>query len=120
MVRKILVIEDDKLLVRLLVEKLIDKGFAVSVAYDGVEGYNKAIAEKPDLILLDVIMPKMDGVTLLKKLRVDDGTKLTKTIILSNISDEQKVAELQELGADTVWTKGQHNIDELVAEVVKL
>ena len=83
--KKILIIEDDKFLRELIAQKLLKENYDISEAVDGEEGLKKSLAEHPDLILLDIRMPKMDGMTMLKLLRQDPWGKDAKVIILTNL-----------------------------------
>ena len=87
MAKKILIVEDEASLRKALVEKFQREGFETFLAFDGVEGLDQAERIQPDLILLDIIMPKMDGMTMLKKLRESgDWGKQVPVIILTNLS----------------------------------
>lgn len=83
--QKILLIEDDKILLDMYQKLLLNHGYEVNTAMDGEDGLNKAIHTHPDLILLDIRMPKMDGMTMLKLLRQDEWGKDAKVIILTNL-----------------------------------
>ena len=91
--KKVLLVEDDKFLCDLMVRKFKDENFDVYVAMDGEEGLRSAIENKPDLILLDLVMPKMDGMAMLNKLRDDKWGNNADVIILTNLSDAEKVSE---------------------------
>jgi CheY-like chemotaxis protein len=82
---KILLVEDDKILIDMYQKLLSNHGYGVDLAMDGVEGLKKAIEGRPALILLDIKMPKMDGMTMLKLLRENDWGKSAKVIILTNL-----------------------------------
>ncbi len=83
--KKVLIIDDETPMLDALTDKFEREGFdRVLTAHDGEEGLAKALAERPDLILLDILMPKMDGITMLKKLREDEWGKTVKVIILTN------------------------------------
>lgn len=86
MKRKILIVEDEGELLRILEKTFVDEGFEVITATDGKEGLDKAIAEKPGMILLDIITPVMDGVGLLNELRKDPWGKEANVIVLTNLS----------------------------------
>ena len=73
--KKILIVEDEEIMLKALVEKFSSEGFEVVQAIDGEEGLKKALCEKPDIILLDILLPKMDGMAVLKKLREDTWGK---------------------------------------------
>ncbi|MFA5207657.1 MAG: response regulator [Candidatus Paceibacterota bacterium] len=90
----VLVVEDEAPLGDSLEEKLLEEGFDVIRASNGEEGYKLALERHPDLILSDLIMPKIDGLTMLKMLRKDEWGSQAAVIILTNISDESKVAEV--------------------------
>lgn len=84
----ILIVEDDVQLSTALQIKFIDEQFNILAAGDGAEGLSVALNDHPDIILLDLIIPKMDGMTMLKKLREDEWGKKVPVIILSNTSPE--------------------------------
>ncbi len=109
----ILVIEDEAPIVEILKFNLTKSGYRVLAAYDGEEGYRLALSEKPDLILLDVMLPKMDGFEVCKKVREKQSTP----IIMLTARDEEvdKVLGL-ELGADDYCTK-PFSVRELMARV---
>lgn len=111
--KKILVVDDEKPIVDLISFNLKKEGHVVIEANDGEDGYNKALNEKPDLILLDVMLPKMDGFTVCRKLR----EKIATPIIMITAKEEEvdKVLGL-ELGADDYMTK-PFGIRELIARV---
>lgn len=113
MARKILVVDDEKPIVDLISFNLKKEGHDVIEAHDGEEAYNMALNEKPDLILLDVMLPKMDGFTVCRKLR----EKISTPIIMITAKEEEvdKVLGL-ELGADDYMTK-PFGIRELIARV---
>lgn len=113
MARKILVVDDEKPIVDLISFNLKKEGHEVIEAYDGETAYNMALSEKPDVILLDVMLPKMDGFTVCRKLR----EKISTPIIMITAKEEEvdKVLGL-ELGADDYMTK-PFGIRELLARV---
>lgn len=88
--KKILVIEDEQAYVRLLLDKL-HRSYKVSRASDGKEGLRLALEQHPDLIILDIRMPKMDGLAVLKELRKDKQGKKTKVILLTNMEASDKI-----------------------------
>ena len=104
---KLLIIEDDPY-VRRLYEKLFRlQNYEIISASDGLEGLEKARSVKPDLILLDIIMPKLDGITVLRKLKEDPETANLQVIILTNIEDEKIAREAANLGAQGFIIKSQ-------------
>lgn len=89
--KKILVVEDEIAYSKLLCDQLSAAGYQVVVADDGEKGLAMAQSEKPDLILLDIRLPKLDGMTMLDLLRKEPGGKLVKTIILTNLEASDKI-----------------------------
>ena len=89
--KKILVVEDDAPMLRALIDKLRLEGFAVREAKEGRAGLKMALEEKPDLILLDILMPIMDGLTMLKELRgANTYGKTVPVILLTNLSADKE------------------------------
>ncbi|MGB9598522.1 MAG: response regulator [Minisyncoccales bacterium] len=118
MEKKILFIEDDRLFQKTLGQKLRAEGFNVISAFSGQEGLNKAQKEKPDLILLDLILPKMTGLEILKELKENDSTKGIKVVILTNVSSEiERIQKSMELGATAYLIKSEYSLEELVKKI---
>ncbi|KKU51984.1 MAG: hypothetical protein A3A28_05115 [Candidatus Sungbacteria bacterium RIFCSPLOWO2_01_FULL_47_32] len=117
--KKILVVEDEPALRDTIKNRFVGEGFTVLAANDGVEGLEMALAEHPDLILLDIIMPKMDGITMLKKLRQDSWGKGASIFMLTNLSDEKKVSDSMEEGVFDYLIKADWMLDELIFLVKK-
>lgn len=84
--KKILITEDEEAMQRAISEALSNQGFITITAKDGEEGLKTAIREHPDLILLDILMPRMDGMVMLQKLRLDEWGKTVPVIILTNVT----------------------------------
>jgi len=91
MQNRILFIEDDQILHEMYKTYLSNHGYVVQSAYDGEAGLQKALEEHPDIILLDIRMPKMDGMTMLSKLRQDTWGKDAKVIILTNLDQSDEI-----------------------------
>jgi DNA-binding response OmpR family regulator len=115
--KNVLVIEDEKELVEVIVSQLKEEGIDVHVAHDGVEGLEASLKIHPDLILLDIIMPRMDGMTMLEKLRKDSWGKNAKVILLTNLSDNEKVAEAIKQHSYDYLVKADWNIRDVVKMV---
>ena len=96
---KILIVEDEEILLTALSEELKQEGFEVAGAKDGVEGVEKVASEKPDLVLLDLVMPRLDGIGALKQMKENPATKDVPVVILTNLSDYDKVSDALSLGA---------------------
>ena len=92
----ILIVDDDQSLRHALADTFRRANFTVSEAADGETGLRQALAEHPDMILLDLIMPIMDGLTMVKQLRLDPWGRDAQVIILTNLSDVESVAEAYE------------------------
>jgi len=112
--KKVLVVEDDEDFLWILKQGLAGKGFSVVFAKDGEEGLEMAGKEKPDLILLDILMPKMDGIALAKTLR-QRGFK-SKIIFLTNLKGELPVADGTVAETDYL-VKSNASIDQIVAKI---
>ena len=118
--KKILIIEDDDFLRSLAVTKLQKAGFSVTTAAAGEAGYDMAIADVPDLLLLDLMLPGMDGFTVLEKLRAHAPTKTLKVIIFSNLGDSADIKRGQDLGVVDFLVKASFTLDELVEKISKV
>ena len=115
--KKILIVEDEQSLVDIMAAKLKDEGFEVATAGDGEAGLKKALEWKPDVILLDVMMPKMDGMAMLREVRKHDELRKIQIIMLTNLSDSEKVNEAMQHGVFDFLVKSNWEIDDLVKEV---
>ena len=115
--KKILIIDDDKTFQKVMSDKLTLLTYEVVQAFDGEEGLNKAISENPDLILLDVKMPKKDGITLLRELRSNTNIPKVPVLITSNLSGTDNIAEGVALGVKGYIIKSNETLDTLVREV---
>lgn len=91
--KKILIIEDELAYLKLLDSQLTQNGYKVIAAIDGKRGLEKAKNEHPDLILLDIRMPGMDGLAMLNLLRKDEAGKKIKVVILTNLEPDEKIIE---------------------------
>ena len=113
----ILFIEDETSLQRTLTGTLKSSGFSVTSAYNGEEGVALAIQEKPDLILLDLILPKMDGFSVLSQLRVHAETKNTPVIVLTNLESAEDVERVIGLGATMYLVKANYDLNDIVSKI---
>ncbi|MDA1169245.1 MAG: response regulator [bacterium] len=116
----ILLTEDDALLVRLYQEKFKRDGIEVRVAGDGEEALKIVHEECPDLLLLDIMMPKMNGLEVLKKLKAKASTKHIPVIMLSNLSDSKYPLQALELGAVDYMIKVDNPPDVIVAKTKEI
>lgn len=114
--KTILIVDDEQALLDALVDKFTREGFVVLGAKNGQKGLSLALAEHPDMILLDLLMPVMDGMTMLANLRKDRWGKDAKVIILSNFSEVEKAASLTK-GIIDYLVKTDWDIDNIVKRV---
>jgi CheY-like chemotaxis protein len=117
---RILLVEDDRFLRRAAEASLRQRGFAVTVAAEGEEALAKVRAEIPDLILLDLLMPKLTGIEVLRALRAEEATKEIRVLILSNSSREQDLEAIKELGVTDYLVKANLSLQELGDRVAQL
>lgn len=116
--KTVLLVEDDTSLRTVLTDKLIDEGFNVIGALDGKDGLDKAIEHHPDVILLDIFMPRMDGITMLTHLREHDPWgKYVKVIVLTNSTDANTISKATGLGAEDFLIKSEWSLDGIVARL---
>lgn len=115
--KKILVIEDDVVLQKALEEFLSAEGFEIETAADGEEGIEKAKRGKPELILLDIILPKKDGYAVIQEVRADENTKNVPIVLLTNLGSLNDVEKALELGATTYLVKADYKLEEVAAKV---
>lgn len=118
---KILLVDDDKLMVKMYQGKFEDDGFEVAVAVDGQMGFEKALEFKPDLILLDIMMPRVDGLEMLKNLKGNEVAKTIPVILLTNVggSDEDVERGLS-MGAVAYMVKAHYDAKDVVKKVKEI
>lgn len=115
--RIVCIIEDESSLLQALRDKLSREGFSTLTAKDGEEGLAIVLREHPDLILLDVVMPKMDGMTMLGKLREDAWGKTAKVIVLSNLGDADNMSAAVIHGSSNYLVKSDWRLEDIVVKV---
>ncbi len=115
--KKILVVDDEKSLRQALMDTLSHEGYDVIGAKDGQEAVSKAISELPDLILLDIIMPRADGRIVLKQIKENEKLKNIKVIFLTNLSDMDKIAEMFDSETPDYLVKSDWGIDDIVEKI---
>ncbi len=118
MLSRILIVEDDPAIAQMYLLKLTAEGVAVDVAQNGVIGLALAEKVRPDVILLDIMMPQMDGGEMLAKLRKTDWGKDMKVIILTNVGESEISDDITKLGVRAVVQKANHTPGQ-VTEIVK-
>ena len=117
MAKNILIIEDDEFFRELLSKNIVSGGFGILGAIDGQKGIDKAKESKPDLILLDLLLPSMDGFEVLAALKKDPETSSIPVIILSNLSSKEEIEKGLKLGASDFLIKSQFASEEITAKI---
>lgn len=114
---RVLIVEDDQFLRKIYITKLSQENFDVMTAVDGEEALTAPKKETPDIILLDLILPKIDGFEVLKELKNDPETKDIPVIILSNLGQQSDIERGKKLGAIDYLVKSQFSINEVVNKI---
>lgn len=117
--KTILIVEDEPSTMKALVERFTQEGLETIEAKNGEEGLELALKNHPALILLDIIMPRMDGMTMLKKLRDDEWGKNAEVVILTNLTDPRKISEALEEKVYDFWIKADWKLDDLIKSIKK-
>lgn len=115
--KKILVIEDDKFLRELIVQKLLKEGYEVIEGLNGEEGVKKLSEEKPDLALLDLILPGIDGFEVLNQAKQNPETASIPVLILSNLGSQEDIERGLKLGATDFLIKAHFTPGEIVTKI---
>ena len=116
----ILIVEDDKFLADLLRKKLENHGAEILYANSGEASLDALENKKPSLIIIDILLPGIDGLEALKKIRMEDQFKAVPAILLSNLEPEENEKRLAGLSNVNLLTKSEFNLDELVVEIAKI
>jgi DNA-binding response OmpR family regulator len=117
---KVLIVDDDAFLSGIYATKLELEGFEVVSARDGEDGLKAAVKEKPDLILLDVLMPKLDGFEVLKRLKADEAVKAIPVIMLTNLGQKEDIEKGMQEGAADYLIKAHFVPAEAVEKIKKV
>jgi DNA-binding response OmpR family regulator len=117
--KQILLVEDDPFLIDIYTTKLKEVGFDVEVVNNGEEAFLKIKELKPDLLILDIVLPQIDGWEILREIRKDDTLKNLKVIILSNLGEKTDVEKGIGLGAIKYLIKAHYTPSEVVEEIKK-
>lgn len=116
--RTILIVEDELPLLKILTDKLSSEGFTIIGAKDGKEGLELALKEVPNLILLDIVMPNMDGMEMLRRLRINSIGEKIPVILLTNIGETSTILEAKEFNIETYLIKSNFKLEDVV-KIVK-
>lgn len=117
--KKVLIVEDEVPLRELYQKEYTKQGFAVEIAGDGEEGLLKAGEHQPNLIVLDVMLPKMSGLEVLKILKTNVLTKDIPVVLLTNLGDEEIIKDAFKLGAEAYFLKVSYTPSQMVEESKK-
>lgn len=117
MSKKLLIVEDNESLSNVISDTFEDEGFDVKIAADGETGLEEAKTWQPDAILLDILMPKMDGIEMVKQLRQTEGGEDMLVVALTNSDSSEHVLELMNLGVTDYLTKSDWELNDLVNKV---
>lgn len=115
--KSILLVEDDPFIGEIYETKLKEAGFEVKIAKDAQKALIFLEEQKPDLVLLDIVLPNIDGWELLKKIRKDERLKNTKVIILSNLEQKPHIEKGLQLGADSYLIKAHYTPSQVIQEI---
>jgi DNA-binding response OmpR family regulator len=118
--KSILLIEDDPFLIDVYTTKLKEVGFGIEVAMNGKEGLKKMRMKKPDLVLLDVVLPTINGWEILEEIKKDENLKDLKVIIISNLTQKEDVKKGLRLGAAKYLIKAHYTPSEVVKEIKEI
>ncbi len=117
--KKIFIVEDEKMLAEMYRDKLTRVGFEVYSAYDAEEGIELIKKNDPDLILLDILLPRENGVSLLSKIRKEEKIALVPVIAFSNYDDKETKKEAENLGVKEYLIKTNYTPQEIVEKIKK-
>lgn len=120
MAKVLLIIEDDPLMVRMYQKIFKFEGFEVETAFDGEEGIEKVRKLKPTVVLLDIMMPKMNGIQVLEKIKSDPDIKKVPVIMLTNLAGQQDAENALEKGAVRYIIKSEHDPKDIVRIVKEI
>jgi DNA-binding response OmpR family regulator len=113
----VLIVEDEDFLIRTLEDNLVSEGYTVDVARNGEEAIKKIEKKKPNIVLLDILMPKKDGFYVLGEIKKNPEWKLIPVIVLSNLGEDITIKKALEMGADDYFVKSQHPIQEIIEKL---
>ena len=116
----VLIVEDDAFLRKLLTDKFKSEGYSVESAEDGKEALNQIEKDKPSIVLLDLLMPGVDGFQVLETIRGKQTTKELPVVVLSNLGEQEHIARAKKLGADDYLIKAHLFLDEIVERVEEI
>jgi len=110
----VLLVEDDEFLLRTLKNKIESSGFLCMLAHDGNEAMEMALKHKPNVILLDLLMPNKNGFEFLGDLKKTKGINTTKVVVLSNLAQESDIKEVEKMGAEKYMVKSETSLNAVI------
>ncbi len=117
--KQILLVEDDPFLIDIYTTKFKENGFSIEAASDGNQAIRVLSEKKPDLLLLDIVLPRVDGWEILRQIKVDEKLKDVPVVVLSNLGQKSEIDKAFALGAAKYLIKAHYTPSEVVAEVKK-
>ncbi len=114
---KVVIVEDEKMLADMYATKLAMEGFEAQKANDGATGFELVKQTKPSIVLLDIIMPKIDGFGVLKMIKDDPTLKDIPVVLLTNLGQDEDIKKGKQLGAADYFIKSNHTPAEVVQKV---
>lgn len=118
--KRILLVEDDPLLIDIYTTKLKEKGFDVIVVDSGERVLETMREKKPDVVMLDIVLPHQDGWSILSQIKEDEELKSTKVVVLSNLGQKEEVEKGIKLGASQYLIKAHYTPSQVIQEIEKL
>lgn len=120
MSKRLLIVEDDAVLQNALSSYLTTENFEVLCAGDGETGLSMAISGKPDLVLLDIVLPKKDGYQVLREIKANAETKHIPIVLLTNLGSISDVEKALEMGATTYLVKADYKLEEVTEKIKEI
>jgi len=118
---KVLLVEDDPMVVRMYERKLKKDGFKVALAYNGEKGLAALQQDRPDIVLLDIMMPKVSGLDMLKAVKADPQYKDLPIVMLTNLGDRaEDVDRCKAMGAEDYWVKANMTLEQIIEGIKKI
>jgi len=117
--QRIVIIEDDEVMSLVMREELSKAGFDVNISTTGKDGLQKAQTKKPDLVLLDLMLPDISGYEVLKTLKKSEATKKIPVVIITSLSMDEGISKAMAAGANDYFVKSQHTVIELIEMIVQ-
>ena len=114
---KALIVEDEDVLAQVLAEKLKKSDFEVEIADDGEKAVSATKSFKLDIIMLDLMLPKMDGFEVLRELKANDDTKRIPVVAITNLSEDDNIKKALQMGVVDYFVKSNHPVNEIVEKV---